>query len=143
MTIVDDTSWTKGWRLEELVDDALDTMKSVDIIKDYKRYLNDDSKPDFEVDDDIGIEIKNWDPDKKTTINKHVLETKIISRFKGRGWKKKVLIIPKLRFYPPDEKECRNILRDYIIIELGYFVTKDNEKETMAKLLDKLPNIFM
>jgi hypothetical protein len=141
---MEETNTKKGRRLEDLIDDVLDSMYPAGKTKDYQRYKNTKDKPDFEIDGiSTGIESKNWNPEKKNDINKHVLKTKILSRFKGRKWGKKVLVIPKLKFYKRDEKECRTLLEDFITIELDHFVTEANKEEIRDKLLDKLSSYLL
>jgi hypothetical protein len=121
-----------GYRLEDVVEAVLVSIKKKGIIKGYKRYGN-VHKPDFEVvvDEDsiiaIGIECKNWDPEKKNDIDIYVLETSILSRFEGMEYKQKILLIPKLKFYSKEKDECRELLKDYNIniLEIGSFITKE------------------
>ena len=118
-----------GFRLEDMVEAVLISIKKKGIIKGYKRYGN-VHKPDFEVVDEdsiipIGIECKNWDPEKKTDINIHVTEIEILPRFEGMEYKQKILLIPKLKFYSRDEDKCRELLKDFAIIEIGSFITRE------------------
>lgn len=127
----------KGRRLEDITERVLERMKKEGIIKEFKR-LENEAKPDFIVDEEIGIEDKNRDPMKKNTFNKHTIKTQITSKFEGRKWRKKVLLITKLEIYPRDEEECRRLLQDYVIIELGSFVTEENKDEMEEKLFHEL-----
>ena len=127
----------KGDRLESITRNTLERIKKRGIVKDFKHF-RDEAKPDFVVDKDIGIECKNRDPKKKNIFNKHNVEKQITSKFKGQKWRKKVLIITKLMLYPRDEKECRKLLRDYIIVEIGSFVTEENLTEMGERLFVKL-----
>lgn len=127
----------KGRRLEDITERVLERMKKEGIIKDFKRFDN-EAKPDFIVDEEIGIEDKNRDPEKKNEFTKHNAKTQITNKFEGRKWRKKVLITTKLKIYSRDKEECRKLLEDYVIIELGSFVTEKNKDEMGEKLYREL-----
>jgi hypothetical protein len=87
-----------GRRLEDVTESVLERIKKLDIFEDYRRFRN-KGVPDFMVDEEIGIECKNWDPEKKNIINETNVKRKILPKYRRHNWRKKVLIIPKLRFY--------------------------------------------
>ena len=135
----------KGVRGEDITRNDLKKMKNEGILKDFKCYPN-KAKPDFIVDGKIGIECKNRDPMKKNIFTRYNVEKQITSKFEKQEWKKKVLIITKLMLYPRDAEECQKLLQDFIIVEIGEFVTEDNkqlmEEILFEKLMAKKSEIF-
>lgn len=128
----------KAKRLEDITGKVLERMKKMGIFKGSIEHFPNENKPDKIVEKEIGFECKNRDPEKKNVFNKHTVKTQITHKFNGRNWKKKVLVTTKLKIYPRDEEECRKLLEDYIIIELGDFVTEENKDEMEEKLFREL-----
>lgn len=129
-----------GDRLEEIVKRILERLKKRGEIEDFKSFPQNENIPDFEVNNDIAIECKNWDPDKKTDLNESTQEGKILSRFAKGDWSRKILIITHLTFENEEvEKECKKILEDNeieIITPFPFITPMDEVKsEAFSKIL--------
>jgi len=128
-----------GDRLENATEIVLKILKREGVIKDFEHLPPRNDTPDFKV-GRIGIECKNWNPTGGSVLNKHVVKTKILSRFSGEEWEEKILIIPELKFYERDEKECNELLGDIKIIEGFPWVSpySRTKAKAMVKILWKL-----
>jgi hypothetical protein len=127
-----------GKRLKDVVEGVLEELKQKGAIQAWQRPLENHT-PNFIVNGDTGIVCRNWDPSKMTSLNKHLTEKKITSRFRHRSWSKKILIIPKLKLdYERDKEECERLLAGIEIIDSFPWTTPSNMEEVREKLLPKI-----
>jgi cellobiose-specific phosphotransferase system component IIB len=128
-----------GNRLEDVVQEVLEELKRNGTIRDWE-HPEEEGAPDFIVNGDIGIECKNWDPEKKTAWTKLNIKEKLLSKFAGRKWKKKILVTPEVKYYEKSKVECKKLIEDgdIEVIDSFPYVTESNKEKVKKALFPKL-----
>lgn len=131
---------TKGWCLEQAAEEALRELKLeyFSFCADGINTFSHVKVPDFSVNSDYLIECKNWN-----WIGYYVspilAENEIQSRFKPYPDKKKILIMSKFR---PQNDLVRDMLKDIIIVEVGFMVHTNFMKKATSIIKMKLKEIL-